>query len=293
VDQKILYEIACKLKEQKLDDIVCNHFHLQTAPCDMSEWNSMIASIKKATEVVKVTIVGKYVALQDAYISIVESLKHAGYAYGRKVDINYLNAEDLNEENYQEILSGSQGILVPGGFGERGIEGMILAARYARLNNIPYFGICLGMQIALVEFARNVCGMGGANSTEFNSETKYPIIDYLPEQYKGIEMGGTLRLGSYECRLKAGTKTQNVYQADLISERHRHRYEFNNRFYDALEKAGVVFSGINPQTGLVELMELKDHPWFVGCQFHPEFKSRPNRAHPLFKGFIRSIIEKK
>jgi CTP synthase len=293
VDQKILYEIACKLKEQKLDDIVCNHFHLETAPCDMTEWDNMIASIKEASEVVRVTIVGKYVALQDAYISIVESLKHAGYTYGRKIEINYLNAEDLNEENYQEVLSGSQGILVPGGFGERGIEGMILAAHYARTNGIPYFGICLGMQIALVEIARNVCGLEGANSTEFNSETGYPIIDYLPEQYKGIQMGGTLRLGSYDCLIKAGTKAADVYSTELITERHRHRYEFNNRFFNDLEKGGVVFSGINPPTGLVELMELRDHPWFVGCQFHPEFKSRPNHAHPLFKGFIRSIIEKK
>jgi len=236
-------------------------------------------------------LVGKYVQLHDAYLSVSESLKHAGYAVDAKVEIKWVNSEWLTKDNLVQELGEVDGILVPGGFGGRGIEGKILAAQYARENKIPYFGICLGMQISMIEFARNVCGLTDANSSEWDEATTHPIIHLMPDQ-NGVEnMGGTLRLGNWPCALTEGTKTQEVYNTDLIQERHRHRYEFNNDYRAIMSEKGVIFSGLSPDEYLVEITELKDHPWYVGCQFHPEFKSRPNRPHPLFFGFVQASFK--
>jgi len=293
IDQKILYEVALKLEEQHLDQLVCDHLGLTTPAANNSEWEALIDRIKNLEEEVTIALVGKYVSLHDAYLSVSEALKHAGYAHKAKVRIDWIQSGELNEDNVEEYLKGHDGILIPGGFGQRGIEGKILAIQYARENNIPFLGLCLGMQLSIIEFSRNVCGMKGANSTEFDCETPYNVIDYLPEQYEGIDMGGTMRLGLYHCELKEGTLAYKAYQKPLIKERHRHRYEFNNVYKEKLESCGLVFSGINPETHLCEIIEVKGHPWFVATQFHPEFLSRPQRAHPLFAGFIGKTLELK
>ena len=235
--------------------------------------------------------VGKYVALPDAYLSVVEALKHAGYHFGKKVKIKWIDSERVTEETVNEIFADVDGILVPGGFGNRGVEGKILSCQYARTKNIPYFGICLGMQIAAIEYARNVAKLEGANSTEFDENTPHAIFDYLPDQYEGIKMGGTLRLGLYDCYVKEGTKAYDAYQSVNVKERHRHRYEFNNQYKTILENAGLEFSGINPQTGLVEIIEIPGHRWFVAGQFHPEFLSRPQKPQPLFRDFVKAAME--
>jgi CTP synthase len=292
IDEKILYEVALKFQEQKLDDLVLEHFGLTLPPADMTAWAALIKTIKTLKKSVRIALVGKYVALHDAYLSVSEALRHAGYAHGVKIDIDWINSAELTDENVEERLKDHCGILIPGGFGTRGIAGKIIAIQYAREHKIPLFGLCLGMQLSIIEFARNVLKLPDANSTEFDSDTIYNVIDYLPEQYQGIEMGGTLRLGLYNCDLTHGTKAYEAYGVDRIRERHRHRYEFNNKFKKLLEKQGMIFSGVNPETKLCEIIELKDHPWFVATQFHPEFLSRPDRPHPLFKAFVGACVQK-
>jgi len=289
-DCDILYEVALKLKEQNLDDLVCEHFRLKTDECDLTEWTALVQRVKSLAKEVTIALVGKYVSLQDAYLSVSEALSHAGYHHHAKVNIKWINAGEVTDDNMKEHFHDVSGIVVPGGFGERAVEGKIRAIKYARENNIPFLGLCLGMQMATVEFARNVCNLEGANSTEMDADTKYPIIDYLPEQYEGINMGGTLRLGLYNCKIKEGSLAHNAYKKIDIKERHRHRYEFNNEYKDVLEKCGLVFSGMNPETGLAEIIELHNHKFFIATQFHPEFLSRPQRSHPLFREFIGSSL---
>ena len=289
-DVKILYEVANNLYNQGADQYICDFFRLETEAPNMIEWNNLIRTIKKLSGEVNIALVGKYVQLQDAYLSINEALKHAGYRYGKKININWILADDVTEDNVENYLKDCDGILVPGGFGPRGIDGKIQAIKFARENNIPFLGICLGMQLATIEFARNVLGISDADSTELCENTTNPIIDYLPVQYTGINLGGTLRLGAYDCLLKENTKAFEAYKQTVIKERHRHRYEFNNKYLDRIQNAGMIVSGINPETGLVEIVELKNHPWFIACQFHPEFSSRPNRAHALFSEFIHHAI---
>lgn len=289
-DVKILYEVANNLYNQGADQYICDFFRLETEAPNMIEWNNLIRTIKKLSGEVNIALVGKYVQLQDAYLSINEALKHAGYRYGKKININWILADDVTEDNVENYLKDCDGILVPGGFGPRGIDGKIQAIKFARENNIPFLGICLGMQLATIEFARNVLGISDADSTELCENTTNPIIDYLPDQYTGINLGGTLRLGAYDCLLKENTKAFEAYKQTVIKERHRHRYEFNNKYLDRIQNAGMIVSGINPETGLVEIVELKNHLWFIACQFHPEFSSRPNRAHALFSEFIHHAI---
>ena len=287
-DTKILYEIANSLHEQGVDDYICNHFKLQTKPIDMTEWNKLISKVKNLNGEIKIALVGKYTQLHDAYLSVSEALKHAGYEIGKKINIQWILSEDVNENNYKDILKDADGILVPGGFGSRAIEGKILAIKYARENNVPFLGICLGMQLTAIEFARDVLNYKDADSTEFNPSTKNPIIHILEEQNNITNMGGTLRLGLYNCHIKKGTKTFEAYQKEDIQERHRHRYELNDKYIPELEKHGLIATGINPERKLVEILELTNHPFFISCQFHPEFLSRPTRPHPLFLGFIKA-----
>lgn len=291
-DKKIIYEVALTLEKQHLDDLIVEHLRLNCAPkADMSDWKELIKTIENLKEEVNIALVGKYVELHDAYISVYESLKYAGYFYNRKINVLWINSEKIDDEENINAIKSADGIIVPGGFGQRGIEGKIKAIKFARENKIPYLGLCLGMQLACIEIARDILNLKDANSTEFNKSTKYKIIDYLPDQYSGIQMGGTMRLGNYDCEIKEGTKAFELYKSTLVQERHRHRYEFNNEFKKPLEDCGVIFSGINPQTGLAELIELKDHPFFMASQFHPEFLSRPLNPHPLFKGFIEASIK--
>lgn len=292
-DADTLYSIPLSLRDQNLDQIVCDHLKLQCHEPDMTEWMGLVEKVRNLSKVTKIALVGKYVELPDAYLSVVEALKHAGYAYDSDIDINWINAENVTEENVKDLLMNADGILVPGGFGDRGVEGKILAIQYARENKVPFLGICLGMQLASVEYARNVLGLKGAHSSELDPNTPYPIIDLLPEQKEIEDLGGTLRLGLYPCKIEKGSKAFDVYQNDLIEERHRHRYEFNNEYREQMEAAGFVFSGTSPDGRLVEVIEIEDHPWFVAAQFHPEFTSRPTRPQPLFRGFIESALNNK
>lgn len=289
-DAKILYEVASSLHAQKIDDVILKHFGLELKEADMTEWDSLINRIKNLKGEVKIALVGKYTSLQDAYISVNEALKAAGYFHGIKVTVDYLDANEITKENVDCILSGYAGIIVPGAFGKRSSEGMINTINYARLNSVPFFGICFGMQLACIEYARNKCQLTDADSTELNPETTHPIIDYLPNQYEGINMGGTLRLGLYDCHIEDNTKTAKAYGKLDIKERHRHRYEFNNKYLSIFDDDFII-SGVNPQSGLVEIVELKNHPWYIACQFHPEFLSRPQRPHPLFRDFIEASIK--
>ena len=290
-DVSNLYELPVNLKAQKIDDIVLKHFGLSAPEADMTEWLALVDRVDNLKENVKIALVGKYVELHDAYISVVESLKHAGYKHNSKITIDWIQSEDVTEENVNDYLKDADGILVPGGFGDRGVEGKITAIKYARENKVPFFGICLGMQLAAVEFARNVCGLTGAHSSELDPNTPYPIINLLPDQEDVVEMGGTLRLGSYPCTLAEGSVAHKEYGEINITERHRHRYEFNNFYRERLTDKGLMLSGVSPDGRLVEIVELPEHPWFVAGQFHPEFKSRPEKAHPLFAGFIRASLE--
>ncbi|AVK82662.1 CTP synthase [Lysinibacillus sp. B2A1] len=290
-DAEHLYEVPLNLHAQDFDDIVLDHFGIEAPEADMEEWRELVTKVKSLPNKRKVALVGKYVELQDAYISVVEALKHAGYAFNSDIDIDWINAEHVDADNVASLLNGADAILVPGGFGDRGVEGKILATQYARENNIPFLGICLGMQLATVEFARNVLGLKGAHSTELDAKTDYPIIDFLPEQNDNVDIGGTLRLGLYPCKLKDGSKAKNAYGKELVYERHRHRYEFNNEYREAMEAAGLVFSGTSPDGKLVEIIELPDHNFFVACQFHPELVSRPNRPQPLFRDFIGATFK--
>ena len=292
-DVSNLYQLPLNLKAQKIDDIVLKHFNLTAKEADMEEWTSLVERVDNLKDEVRIALVGKYVELHDAYISVVESLKHAGYKHNSKVKIDWIQSEDITEENVHEYLKEADGILVPGGFGDRGVEGKITTIKYARENRVPFFGICLGMQLAAVEFARNVCGLTGAHSSELDPNTPYPIINLLPDQENVVEMGGTLRLGSYPCTLTEGSQAHKEYGEINITERHRHRYEFNNFYRERLTNKGLVLSGVSPDGRLVEIVELPEHPWFVAGQFHPEFKSRPEKAHPLFAGFIKASLENK
>ncbi len=290
-----IYQVPLMLEEEGLDKIVLEKLNLKNGRPDMSEWQAMVEKILHPQSAVTIAIVGKYVALQDAYMSVSEALRHAGIANDAAIQIKWVNAEEIEPANVDlaACFEGVDGILVPGGFGDRGIEGKIKAIRYARENKIPFFGLCLGMQCAVIEFARNVCGMADANSTEFNPQTGYPVIDLMPEQVEIEEKGGTMRLGVYPCKVMEGTFTYAAYQDEIIYERHRHRFEFNNAFRQPLGDAGLVIGGTLPSGRLIEIVEIKDHPWFVGTQFHPEFKSRPTNPHPLFRDFVKAALAKK
>ncbi len=289
-DADTLYQVPLDLQKQHLDQYVCNYLKLNCGQADMTEWEALVHKVKNLSKKVRIGLVGKYVSLQDAYLSVAESLRHAGYAFDADVDIKWINSEDVTEDNVKELLSDIDGILVPGGFGDRGIEGKILATQYARENNVPFLGICLGMQLATVEFARNVLGLKGANSAELNPETPYPVIDLLPEQKDIEDLGGTLRLGLYPCKLVEGSRAHEAYKEQVVYERHRHRYEFNNEYREAMEKAGLSFSGTSPDGRLVEIIEIKEHRYFVASQFHPEFVSRPTKPQPLFREFIQASL---
>jgi CTP synthase len=278
------------LREQGMDDIVARHLQLPQVAPEMAEWEAMVRHVKSLTRVTEIAIVGKYVALHDAYLSIVEALEHAGIDCDTVVDIRWVNAEEVNDDNVDELLGGVQGILVPGGFGDRGIEGKVSAIRYARERKVPFFGICLGMQVAVIEYARSVVGLSGANSSEINPNTSYPVIDLLPEQKDIEDLGGTMRLGLYPCKISEGSLAMRCYEDELVYERHRHRYEFNNEYRELLESHGLKISGVSPDGRLVEMIELADHPWFLAVQFHPEFISRPNRPQALFKHFVEAAV---
>ncbi|MBQ7643839.1 MAG: CTP synthase, partial [Spirochaetales bacterium] len=283
-------EAPLVLESSNLSAIVCRELQIDAPEPDLSEWQDLVKRIRHQSRTVRIALVGKYVQLHDAYLSVVEALHHAGYALDCKVEIEWIDSETITKENVWEKFSGVTGIIVPGGFGNRGIEGMVLSAEYARTHHVPYFGICLGMQTAVIEYARDVAALKRANSREFDSDTPYPVIDFMPGQYDEIDKGGTLRLGKYPCILSEGTVIRRLYKKEEISERHRHRYEVNNNFRDALQKSGLCLSGLSPDGRLVETVEIPGEEFFVGVQFHPEFKSRPNRPHPLFLGFVKASM---
>lgn len=293
IDVPNIYQIPINFHNQNIEEIILNQFNLENKASNLKYWQDLIKTVNSLKKEIEISLVGKYTELHDAYLSVVESLKHAGYKYKTKIKINWIDSEALEKENdLSKIFKDSKGIIVPGGFGSRGIEGMIKAIEYARTNNIPYLGLCLGMQLATIEFARNVCGIENANSTEFNPVCEQPIIDLMSYQKSIINMGGTLRLGNYDCTVKPNTLAFKCYNEEHIKERHRHRYEFNNKYKVILEKNGLVFSGINEQADLVEIIELPSNKFHIACQFHPEFKSRPTKPHPLFDHFIKASIEK-
>lgn len=288
----ILYAVPMMLKEQKMDEVVMRKLGISAPNQDLSDWEHMLDALRNPVQTVKIAMVGKYVELHDSYISVNEALKHGGIKTRSKVDIHWIDSESLEScENIDDVLGEMDGILVPGGFGSRGIEGKILACQYARTHNIPYLGICLGMQIAIIEFARNVVGLENANSAEINPNTPYPVIDILPEQKTVTDMGGTMRLGQYPCALNPKSKAYELYGSSMIYERHRHRYEVNNDYREQLLNGGMIFAGTSPDNHIVEMVEIPEHPWFVAGQFHPEFKSRPNKPHPLFTGFVTAAAE--
>lgn len=293
VDVKNIYEIPINYYEQKIDEVILRQFKLPVKKANLRYWQKLIATVNGLEKEVKVALVGKYIELHDAYISVIEALKAAGYKHNYRVDIKFVDSEDLEKPRVKldKVFGDVKGIVVPGGFGSRGIEGKIKAIQYAREHNLPYLGLCLGMQLAVIEFARNVCGIKGATSTEFDVNCEEAIIDLMEDQKNILNMGGTLRLGNYECSVKRGTLARKLYGKDKILERHRHRYEFNNEYRAALEESGLVFSGINQAANLVEMVEYPKNKFFIASQFHPEFKSRPNKAHPLFDGFIGACVK--
>jgi len=287
-----IYEAPLMLEKANFSEVVCRELGLPVEEPDLTEWKEMVERIHNTQKEITIGLVGKYVQLHDAYLSVAEALHHAGYFYGTNVKIQWIDSEHITEENCEEMLKDMDGILVPGGFGERGIEGMILAARYAREHDVPYLGLCLGMQIAVIEFARNVAGITDAHSGEFDELCEHKVIDFIPGQSDLIDKGGTLRLGAYPCVITPGTTMERCYGSLEISERHRHRYEFNNDYRDILSSAGLTLSGISPDGSLIETVELTEKPFYVGVQFHPEFKSRPNKPHPLFLGLIHAALGK-
>ena len=287
----VLHEAPIMLEKNHFSDIVCRELGINASEPDLTDWNEMLERIKNRNKKVTIGLVGKYVQLHDAYLSVAEALRHAGYVYGARVQIKWIDSETITAENVTQTLAGCDGLLVPGGFGNRGIEGKILTANYARTNNVPYLGICLGMQIAVIEFARYVCGLNDANSGEFDENSNNKVIDFMPDQNAEINKGGTLRLGAYPCKIVSGTKMQECYKTAEISERHRHRYEFNNDYRDMMTEKGLVISGTSPDKHIVETVEIPENKFYVGVQFHPEFKSRPNKAHPLFMGLIKAALE--
>jgi len=291
----ILYAVPMMLKEQHMDDVVIKKLGIECGEPNLEDWENMLYALRNPKQTVKIAMVGKYVELHDSYISVNEALKHGGIETRSAVDIDWIDSETLegDDVNLDDILGEVDGILVPGGFGSRGIEGKINACQYARTHGIPYLGICLGMQIAIIEFARHVLGMNGANSAEINPDTPFPVIDILPEQKEVTDMGGTMRLGQYPCTLNPESKSYELYGASMIYERHRHRYEVNNDYRNDLLSGGMIFAGTSPDNHIVEMVEIPNHPWFVACQFHPEFKSRPNKPHPLFRGFVTAASKHK
>ena len=291
-DVENLYELPRMLLDQKMDDLVLQHLQINAPAAHMDEWDALVNRVKNLNQELNIALVGKYVQLPDAYLSVNEALRHAGYYVNSVVNIDFINSEELNKENVAERLKDADGIIVPGGFGDRGIAGMIDAIEYARTNNVPLLGICLGMQLITIEYARNVCGIKDANSLEFDELCKNPVINLMSDQSLE-DMGGTQRLGDYECQLNPGTQAARLYGKELIKERHRHRYEFNNNYKDVLVENGLKVAGFNPERNLVEIVEIEDHPYYVGCQFHPEFTSRPNRAQPLFQGLISAAHDRK
>jgi CTP synthase len=291
LDVKTIYEVPLQYADVDFDGLVLDKLKLDRKTLKITDWRDRVERYNKVVKTIDIAICGKYVELQDAYKSIIASFLHAGMENDVRVNLVWINSEELEGKNAAEELKNVSGILVPGGFGDRGIEGKLAAIKYARENNVPYFGICLGLQCAVVEFARNVLNKLKANSTEFNSNTPDPVIHLMETQRSVKRLGGTMRLGSYPCDLKEGTKTRAAYGQASINERHRHRYEFNNDYRDELEKAGMIISGLSPDGTLVEMVELKDHPWFIGCQFHPELKSRVVKAHPLFREFVAASLK--
>ncbi len=292
LDVEYLYEVPLEMEKENLAQAACECLHMNPPEPDLEDWKEMVKALRSPTQEVEVALVGKYTALHDAYISVVEALKHGGIATHATVNIRWINSEDVTPDTVEDLLGGVDGILVPGGFGSRGIEGMIVAIRYARENLIPYLGLCLGLQLAIVEFARDVIGLEGADSIELDPHTPYPVIALMPDQAGIEDIGGTLRLGSYPCVLDPSTKAYALYGESEIHERHRHRYEVNNDFREVLSENGMVFSGLSPDRRIIEMIELKDHPFFLATQAHPELKSRPNRPHPLFRGFVTAAEER-
>lgn len=285
-----LYEAPLMLERNGLSDVVCRELNLHTDPPDMKEWREMVDRIKNRSKETTVAIVGKYVRLHDAYLSVVEALHHAGFELQTRVNIKWVDSETVTDENAASVFAHVRGIVVPGGFGSRGIDGKIAACRYAREHNVPYLGLCLGMQIAVIEFARDACGLKDAHSGEFDSNTPHKVIDFMSDQSEDIDKGGTMRLGAYPCKIQPGTVLSRCYNADLIYERHRHRYEFNNDYRALMQEKGLVIGGTSPDGHIVETVEVPENDFFVGVQYHPEFKSRPNRAHPLFLGFVKAAL---
>lgn len=290
---KNLYELPLVLEAQNLSKIVLERLNLPIVIPDLAFWKEMVYKQDNPTKSCKIALVGKYVELHDAYLSVIEALRHGAYGNDSSLTIKWIEAEQINKTNIENMLSDVDGIIVPGGFGNRGVEGMILSCEYARTKKLPYLGLCLGMQVAGIEFARNVLGYKDANSKEFNESTMHAVFDFLPGQNQEINLGGTLRLGAYDCKIKEGSKLEKVYGENLIKERHRHRYEFQNEYREEFEKHGAIFSGVSPDDYYVEAFEIKDHPFFIGVQYHPEFKSRPNKPHPLFVSFIESSLNYK
>ena len=288
IDAPTLYEIPLIMEREHLADVVCESLNIECPKPDLSDWEDMVRSLKNPERKVKIALVGKYTALHDAYISVVEALKHGGIANRADVEIKWVPSETVTAESVDDLLGDVSGIIVPGGFGDRGIEGMITAVQYAREHKLPYLGICLGMQMAIVEFARHVLGYADAHTAEINPDTTHPVIHIMPDQNGVTDLGGTLRLGAYPCKIQKGSKAYEIYGSEKISERHRHRYEVNNDYREALISGGMILSGLSPDGHIVEMCEIKDHPWFVATQAHPEFKSRPNKPHPLFAGFIKA-----
>lgn len=285
-----IYEVPLMMQHEGLDKIVLRKLQLEDKPLDMSDWEHMVDRMLHPQGELEVALVGKYVSLHDAYLSVVESLDHAGYAFNRKVNIRWIDSEEIESaDDIAPLFAGVDGIVVPGGFGSRGVEGKIRTIRFAREHKIPYLGLCLGMQCAVMEFARNVCGIEDAISSEFDTDAAHPVIDLMPDQVDIEDKGGTMRLGLYPCKLVDGTRSRALYGEELVYERHRHRYEFNNAYRKQLTDAGLILAGTSPDERLVEIVEVKDHPFFVAVQFHPEFKSRPNNPHPLFYGFIQAM----
>jgi CTP synthase len=289
-DADIIYEVPLTLQSQNLDQLVCDHFKLSCPPADMKDWKDLIDRIRNIKQSVTIGLVGKYTSLQDAYLSVIEALKHAGHENNVAIEMKFIDATEYADKPIDDVLKDVAGIVVPGGFGERATQGKMKAITYAREHNIPFLGLCYGMQLATIEFAQNVCGIKNATSTEIDAMTEDPIFHLLDDQKAGMDMGGTLRLGAYACKLLPGTISSNAYQKDTVEERHRHRYEFNNKYRDIVQEKGLVLAGIYEPLDLVEIIELKDHPFFVATQFHPEFKSRPNKPHPLFNAFIKHTV---
>ena len=288
LDKPILYEIPLELEAQEFAQKVCRRLNLPCPEPDLEEWSGMVNRVRSLSDTVNIALVGKYVGLHDAYLSVAEALRHSGFDNESEVKIKWVDSEEITDKNADELLSDVDGIIMPGGFGSRGIGGMVSTAKYAREHAVPYFGVCLGMQVAIIEYARNVLLHPDANSSEINPSTAHAVIDLMPEQKDVVQLGGSMRLGKWPCKLLKGTKAYEAYGKDEVDERHRHRYEVNNIYREEFEDNGVVFSGVSPSNHIVEMMEVTEHPWYVGCQFHPEFKSRPNRPHPLFSGFVKA-----